>query len=308
MYNQEIKEQFLAEYDGNRVISARPNLELISEYEERLQKDLAEMSFDEVVESVSGLNIGTYKTAAGIQSFIRSYVKWCDQFHKFKKVNLDLCSISADDIDCSKRIRELFFQSEDELIKELSSVRPFDEGYPETIATLLTWIGVKQSDIASIKISNVNLEKQWVYVPDRNLFVSFSDKIADIFRIYEKTKVGYRSSGGDSRPVFRDDSHDRYVRKYLPKGKSSDPFTSVQIKHITHHLNTVYVERDNPPKFTGSNVLMSGALYRVWQLEQSGVDVFAMKNKKMVVNAFVAKANLYEILWLYRNYKKAFNL
>ena len=98
MYNREIKEQFLAEYDGNRVIGARPNLELISVYEERLQKDLAEMSLDEVTEAISGLNIGTYKTAAGVQSFIRSYVKWCDQFCKFKNVNVELCSISADDI------------------------------------------------------------------------------------------------------------------------------------------------------------------------------------------------------------------
>lgn len=308
MYNRDIKEQFLSEYDGNRVIGARPNFELIGAYEEKFQKDLAEMSFDEAVETISNLNIGTYKTAAGVQSFIRSYVKWCDQFSKFKNINLELCSISADDIDCSKRLYELVFRSEDELIKELGSVRPFDEGYPETIAVLLTWVGVKQNEIASVRASDVNLEKQWVYIRDRDLFAKFSDKIADIFRVYEKTKVGYRSAGGDSRPVFRDDSHDRYVRKYLPKGKSGDPFTSVQFKHLIHHLNSIYADAGNPPKFTGSNILLSGALYRVWELEQSGVDVFSIKNKKAVANAFVAKANLYEILWLYKNYKKAFNL
>lgn len=308
MYNQEIKEQFLAEYDGNRKLSARANFESIANYEELCQKDLAEMTFYEALEAIKNLDIGTYSTAFGIKTFIKSYVTWCHQYSKFKNTNLDLCSIDVDDVDCSRRIRELTFKSEDELIKELSSVRPFDEGYPEAIAILLTWIGVKQNEIASIRVSDVNLEKQWVYVPSSDLFVSFSDKIAEIFRVYEKTKVGYRSSGGDSRPVFRDDSYDRYVRKYLPKDKSSDPYTSVQIKHITHHLNTIYVDRGNPPKFTGSNVLMSGALYRVWMLEQRGVDVFSIKNKKEVANAFVVKANLYEILWLYRNYKRAFNL
>ena len=308
MYNQEIKERFIAEYDGNRKNAVRPNFELISEYEEKYQKDLAEMSVDEAVDTISGLNIGTYKTAAGTQSFIKSYVNWCHQLGVFKNVNLDLCKIGLDDIDCSRRLRELLFRTEDELIKELNSVRPFDEGYPEAIATLLTWVGIKQTDIVSIRVSDVNLDKRWVYVPHIDLFAGFSEKIADIFKVYENTKVGYRSAGGDSRPVFRDDSYDRYVRKYLPKGKSSDPYTSVQIKHITHHLNTIYVERGNPPKFTGSNVLMSGALYRVWQLEQRGVDVFSIKNKKEVASAFVVKANLYEILWLYKNYKKAFNL
>lgn len=308
MYNREIKDRFLDEYDGNRKLGARSILEKIGEHEEFLQKDLAEMSFDEVINAIKSLDIGTYSTAFGVKTFIKSYVEWCDRSTSFKNINLELCSIDVDDVDCSRRLSQLVFKNEDELIKELGSVRPFDEGYPETIATLLTWIGVKQSEIASIRMSDVNLEKQWVYVPDRDLFAKFSEKIADIFRVYEKTKIGYRASGGDSRPVFRDDSYDRFVRKYLPKGKSSDPYTSVQIKHITHHLNTIYVEQGNPPKFTGSNVLMSGALYRVWQLEQRGVDIFSIKNKKEVANAFVVKANLYEILWLYKNYKKAFNL
>lgn len=308
MYNLEIKERFLAEYDGNRKLSARPILELIGKHEEFLQKDLAEMSFDEAIDAIKNLDIGTYSTAFGVKTFIKSYVEWCNGLSLFKDINLGLCTIDVDDIDCSKRLGELAFKTEDELIKELGSVRPFDEGYPENIVTLLTWIGVKQNEIAAIRTSDVNLEKQWVYIRDRDIFASFSDKIADIFRIYEKTKVGSRSAGGDSRPVFRDDSHDVYVRKYLPKGKSSDPLTSVQIKHIVHHLNSIYVDNGNPPRFTGSNILLSGALYRVWELEQRGVDVFSIKNKKMVSNAFVAKANLYEILWLYKNYKRAFSL
>lgn len=307
MYNQEIKERFLSEYDGGHKNSALLHFEAISEHEELCGKDLSEMQTHEAVEALQHINIKTYKTAFGVLSFVRSYVKWCDTNSIFKNPNIELASLTVDDIDISDELKKVLFCSEDELIRELNTIRPFDEGYPEAIVTLLTWIGIKQNDIASIRISDVNLEKQRVYVKADDLFISFSDKIAEIFRIYEKTKVGYRSAGGDSRPVFRDDSHDRYVRKYLPKGKSGDPFTSVQVKHTIHHLNSIYVDRDNPPKFTGSNVLMSGALHRVWQLEQGGVDVFSIKNKKLVTDAFIAKANLYEILWLYRNYKRAFN-
>lgn len=308
MYNQEIKERFLAEYVGNRKSSAQLYFELINEREELLGKDLAQMQKHEVVATLKHIHIRTYSTAFGCLSFLRSYVKWCDTNSVFKSVNPGLISLTVDDIDISEELKEILFESEDDLIKEIDSIRPFDDGYPESISMLLVWMGLRLDEITSIRIDDVNLEKKWVYVPCRDLFVSFSDRIADILRVYEKTKVGYRSAGGDSRPVFRDDSYDRYVRKYLPKGKSNDPFTHTQIKHITNHLNSIYVDRGNPPKFTPGNVLMSGALHRISMLEQSGVDVFSIKNKKIVTTAFVAKANLYEILWLYRNYKRALNL
>ena len=68
------------------------------------------------------------------------------------------------------------------------------------------------------------------------------------------------------------------------------------------------MEAGNSPRFTAGNVLASGALKRLYDLEQGGVDIFSIKNKDIVSETYRAKAKLYEILWLYKNYKKAFNL
>lgn len=308
MYNPGIKEEFLAGYDGGNRKSARPLFEATGVFESACCKDFAEMTFEEAISAIREAKIGSYGTAAAIPGMIKHYVKWCQDSRVFKDVNLDLLKIGVDDIDSSKYLKEMVFISEDELIHHLNSVRPYADGYPEVIVMLFAWAGIKQNDVASIKISDVDIDNRKVYLERRGMYIGFSDKIAEILRVYEKTKVGSRSSGGDNRDVFRDDSHDRFVRKYFPKGKSGDAFTSVQIKHIVNHLNYLYVSQGNHPRFTGSSVLISGALHRVWELEQSGVDVFSIKNKKAVSEAFLVEAKLYEILWLYRNYKKAFNL
>ena len=81
-----------------------------------------------------------------------------------------------------------------------------------------------------------------------------------------------------------------------------------QIEDAVYLLNKAYVEQGNNPKFTSGSIMYSGGLRRVYELEQQGVDVFSIKNKNAVIQAYRAKAKLYEILWLYKNYKKAFSL
>lgn len=308
MYNQEIKERFLedhsaynANFGGKCVV-----FEDISVLEREINKDFSQMSFDEALLAIKNVNIGTYKTAAAVQTLLKRYVCWCYEGKIFSDINRELLSIEVGDIDSSARIAELVFRTEEQLISEIKSIRPFDEGYPEAIIMLLAWIGVEQKDVLQISISDVDIPGRYVNLNGKK--IEFSDTIADALKIYDKTKVGSRSAGGDSRPVYRDDSFDRYVRKYCPRSKLGNALTQTQIKHMVNHMNSIYVDRGNPPRFTGSNVVVSGGLYRIYQLEQQGIDVFSKKNKEAVSAAFIVNAKLYEILWLYKNYKKAFNL
>lgn len=310
MYNQEIKERFLTEYTsgGKSKDSAGAMLDSVGVYEELLNKDVAEMSREDVIEALRYANIGTYKTAAAAQSVLRNYVKWCRANAVFSHVNEGLLSIEVDDIDSSRYLGKLLFRSEDDLISELKTVRVFEDGYPEIIVLLLGWIGVEQKDVLSIKISDVSTSDKTVYLRVYNRTIHYSDKIADILSMFERTKEGSRSAGGDSRIVYRDDSYDRFVRKYCAKGQLGKEFTPTQVKHMVSKLNLAYVAQGNEPRFTGGNVVMSGALHRVWQLENSGVDVFSIKNKAVVAETFIVNAKLHEILWLYKNYKRAFSL
>lgn len=306
MYNQEIKERFLSEYDGNRKSGARQIFEVVSEYEAACNKDLAQMQKSEICEALKYAQIGTYSTAFGVLSFVRSYVKWCDDNLVFSGISVDDSMLVVDDIDISDSIQRLYFRTENELINCLKSVRPLDDGYYDIIVTLFSWLGIPQKQVANIKISDVDLENKTVRFD--GAYIQFSDNIKEILALYAKTKTGTREAAGGQRVVYRDDSYDTFVRRFSPPKQLGKKITTSQIEDSVYLLNKAYVEAGNSPRFTGGNVLASGALRRVYELEQSGVDVFSIKNKDLVVNAYRVKAKLYEILWQYKNYKKAFNL
>lgn len=306
MYNREIKEQFLAEYEGGRKVSARINFESIGEYEELCGKDIAEMQISEAIEALKCVHIKTYGTAFGVLSFIRNYIKWCREKSVFNDINTDLAALTVDDIDISGELKAMLFASEDELIKAMRSVRPFDDGYYDVIVVLFVWLGIPQKQITSIKIDDVNLSDN-VVVFD-GVDIKFSDDIKDILSLYAKTKTGTRIKADGARIVYRDDSYDTFVRKFSAPKQLGKKITSSQIEDAVYLLNKAYVEQGNNPKFTSGSIMYSGGLRRVYELEQQGVDVFSIKNKNAVIQAYRAKAKLYEILWLYKNYKKAFSL
>lgn len=311
MYNQEIKEQFLQDYlaTGKEKNGCRAMFETVGQFEAISGKDLAEMSKDEVVQALESVDIGTYSSAAGIQSVIKAYVKWC--MDNFPSMHFDrsLDYLEISDIDVSGFYSKTIFQNEDELIFELESVRHFDEGFTEGIILVFAWLGIEQKNALSVKIEDVNLTDRTIYLRDSGKIISFSERIADVLKVYERTKVGYRSAGGRERPVYRDDSFGNYIRRYCPASHLGvRPFDPANIRKSINDINQLYVAQGKESRLWNGNVVASGALYRIHTLELSGVDVFSLKNKDLVIEAFGVKSKLYEIHWMYRNYKRAFNL
>lgn len=306
MYNQEIKERFLSEYEGGRKVSASTNFESIGKYEELCGKDFAEMSECEAIEALKYVRIKTYGTAFGVLSFVRNYVKWCRENSVFDNLNSSLVSLTVDDIDISDELKSMLFTSEDELIKAMRSVRPFDDGYYDVIVVLFGWLGIPQKQVTSIKIDHVNLSENFLVFEDTE--IKFSDSIRDILSLYAKTKTGTRVQADTVRIVYRDDSYDTFVRKFSAPKQLGKKLTNSQVEDAVYLLNKAYVEQGNDPKFTSGSIMHSGGLRRVYDLEKQGIDVFSIKNKNAVLQAYRVKAKLYEILWLYKNYKKAFNL
>ena len=307
MFNEEVKERFLIEFAaGKNEKSCRAKFEAIGEYEHSLGKDFAEMSTADAAKAMQFVRIGTYKSAFGLIAQIRSYVKWCFDNHVFSDVNTGLISLTVDDVDISENMKKMLFRTEDEFIKELRSARTFDDGYLDVIVMVFSWLGISQDQAMAIKIDDVDFKSMMVHLPDRD--IQFSEKLGEVLWIYSKTKHSTRLNGNGPRDVYRDDSYDLFVRKFSAPKQLGKKLTKSQLQAALHDLNEVYVDLGNEPRFTSGNVLTSGALSRVFELEQSGVDVFLMKNKNTVLDAFVVKSKLYEVLWLYNNYKRAFSL
>lgn len=282
-------------------------MDQIGRHEEFLRKDLAEMTRCEVAEALRNAKITTYNTATNACSLIKNYVKWCQDSRVFENLNLELLSITVDDIDASEHIGKMLFKNESDFIQALRVTRPFDDGYYDVIVMIFAWLGINMNRAMRVRVSEVDFERKVISVGEADE-ISFSDELGQILLMYSRTKTGTRLNKNGPREVYRDDSFGWFIRKFCPKSHLGKELTKLQVTSLVHDMNQIYIDLGNEPKFTVGNVLASGAMYRVWQLEQSGVDVFSLKNKSATINAHGLSTKLYEILWMYKNYKLAFSL
>lgn len=308
MYNPEVKERFMNEISGNgrNERSCYAIFDTLGVFENSIGRDIAVMNEGELREALRHTNAGTYGSAFAIISLIRRYVKWCYDNRVFHTSEQDLSFLTVDVVDISEDLKVQLFRSEDDLIKALRSARPFDDGYFDVVVMLFFWLGISQKQMLNIKREDVDFFNKSVFV-DGNA-IPIPESFCEILSLYSKTKTGTRSSKNGPRTVYRDDSYDTFIRKFSSQNQLGKRITASQIEDAIYNLNKAYIELGNISRLTGGNVISSGALCRVFELEQSGVDIFSPKNKLLVVGAFRTKAKLHEILWLYRNYKRAFSL
>ena len=84
----------------------------------------------------------------------------------------------------------------------------------------------------------------------------------------------------------------------------------LEIKAIREMFNRVsrdYVAQGYESRFAYTNILSSGRLNRLLQMELSGLDVMDSKNAAAVEAVFNGNKKYRSIKWAYESYKKAFN-
>lgn len=310
MYNQEIKEKFIKETTVNwvSVSSLEATFKNIGVIENKKQMDFAQMQYADAVEALCNAGSMTYLSCMTLLTSARRYIKWCSKNDVFDNVSQAIKEISVDDIDISHIMAGLIFKDEDSFVHATRSMRPFDEGYYEVAVFALIWLGLDLQQIIDLKISDVDFENRVVFINGR-VFATMSDATYNILYTYNRTKSASRDSKYKPRTVYRDDSFDKFIRKFAaPTQLGVKPLEKPQVRTAINEINNEYKEKGNEPQFTPSNISISGGLRRVFELEESGVDVFQVRNKELVINAYRAEAKLYEILWMYRNYKRAISL
>lgn len=311
MYNQEIKERFLHEFTsgGRNENGVLIKLDAISIYEEQINTDLAEMTIEDAIEAIRNIKIGTYYSASSAQNLVRGYVKWCFDNRVFSGVNPSLLTISIDDIDPTRYMKSIWFKDEEDFIYKMKTVRSFDDGHYEIIVAIFAWLGVDQKDILKICSDDIDFSNKTINIGQTNSVVEYSDLFAEIISLYVNTNVGYRQHNGEPHKVYKDDSYGSFVAKFTyPEKLGMNKLTESQISCAIRDMNRDYSNTGLTGSFTYSVMSVCGALHRIWMLEQSGVDVFSIKNKIVLKNTFRIKAKRNEILWMYGNYKRVFNL
>lgn len=312
MYNEEIKRKFF-ESDLYKKIKGGSSDALfaeISEYENKVGKDVYQMTYDEIrtaVNSIDFLEAGTLNKAV---STLKTYAKWCVDNSVFSDCPGGIFAISTKDVDPAIAMEKRLFKDENSLNAAISKVRTFSDGYPEVMATVLLWSGLTMPQVFRLRDERINLETGVVLNEDGSeVIAELSPWALSKAQVYAGTKSGFRDSGNGPFEVVCDRSFDSFVKRFCSTNAKNygKRLSYNQIVDAIYRMNEAYRDLGYTQQFSSTNIRRSGALYRLWKLEQSGVNLEAPENRTLVESTYGAK-KYYGIIWQYKNYKRAFNL
>lgn len=313
MYNQEIKERFLSEglSSGSNASTSKPAIfEKLGEHETVMGKDIFQMSINELELASSLVEIFEYNSAAQVSSLIKMYCSWCYEtgVSQDKPAGTDF---TIKNIDPTTQFARVYFRDELDFRNSLRKVRTFNEGYPEVVILTMAWLGLDVQAVLSLREQDVDLINRKIFAQDGSVLISwFSDEILDIFTEFSRCKSGMRENGNTTYMVVKDLSHDVFLKRFCASDspKMGTPISLKQARSAVDKVNKQYKNMGFPPRFTQINIMRSGGLSRVFQLEQNGVNVMHRDNMDIVMQAYGIGKDYRKIMWQYKFYKKAFNL
>lgn len=309
MYNAEIKERFLSDNPGLKK-TAPALFDDISEYEQVNKKDFSEMSKAEAtlyLNNVGFLEIGSVE---GKIASLKRYAKWCVSQGFVSPEQSGILKISTADVDPSGAMSKMFFRDEQDFLYSMRKVADFEDLQNGVIALCLGWLGLTAREAIALRDGGVDLVSRTISDPSGAVIVNgFSDNIARIFELYRATKTATRQNGATPYAVIKDLSHDGFIKRVCSPNSDrlGDPVSARQLTTFVEKLNQKYTALGYSPRFSMENAQRCGGLYRLWQLENDGVEVLNKKNAGIVEQVY-GHGVYRKIAWQYKFYKKAFNL
>ena len=313
MYNQEIKERFLREqYDmssgGRSYIAVFQRIEPM---EIHFGKDIAEMDFDEANRTLLSDKVYSLTAIDAQKSVLKQYVKWCRDNFIFENIPGGVLKVKITIDDVTHAVSQKLFRDESDLLYSIKKVRSFDEGNPEIAVVILAWLGLELEQILELQDSQVDLENGKIFATDGSILVSeISQQLRDILQMYARCESAERMNGTTKYEVIKDRSYPNFI-KCMRSRTSTQMGRRLELKAVREMFNRIsrdYVELGYESRFAYTNVLSSGRLNRLLQMELSGVDILDSKNAAVVEAVFNGNKKYRSIKWSYESYKKAFNL
>lgn len=309
LYNAEIKEQFFDTLPKTAVAGMRWQFQKISDtLEEPLQKDLSESTIDEIRVGMRGFDVIDVQSARTIIGWLCAYNRWAHETHQdFVFTDAIEDFDERTDIDYTVGVKRLILPSPEVLVSTVTRLYPIDEGYEVLPALIFAWLGLTCPEAVALKKPAVDFETRKLTMPNG---IIYPFEIPEVFweplEVYANTRVATRFVKTEF-PVFADDLG-FFIKKMLTRGskKVGKPYTAAQIAaNITtfaYKYDETFHER---PLFTYTTIMKSGMFWRLYQLEQSGIDLYAKTNRGLV-DTYLGKKSFLDVMTVYEAYRKVF--
>ena len=281
MFNQEIKEKYLATRTGRTAKDAETILDMFEEMEANFGIDIAEMSLDQLGACLESRHFVEPTALRNITDMLSSYANW---YHDGDKHAHHIREYRLEDYPYAENLRPTLFHSAEELLYVLRQVYDFDSGQPAIPALCFAWLGIDSPSALKLKKEQVDTVAGRIYNDDGECIVeTMPEIIREVLDIYSKT---YRAERTQSQTftVYADDQG-LFIRRMITinSQKAGKPISTAQLATWIAELRRTYESEFGPcPALNYTNVQRSGNFYRLHELAKSGVDVRSLKNKELV--------------------------
>jgi integrase len=201
LYNGEIKERFLSNYDNEQTQATIRNVFAKTELVESvLEKDLYEMNLTELGKCIENTNPYNKNVAKSTGRFISQYLTFCTE-NGYRNSNINPLKGVDDEfydkyVDKSKKIH-FSFNEFLELLEDPILHNAQDKSFLFLIFEGL--LGEQFSELRELKISDIDFENKTVYIKERGQKVEISDECIKYLEktINEKTYYNYNPKTKD---------------------------------------------------------------------------------------------------------------
>ena len=312
MYNEEQKLRFLDTVESassRKAITSMFNR--FEEYEAALYKDIAEWRIDQIYSAIESMYIFDFGTIKQYLSTLTLYKRYVDGIHNNSNISVVLSpKLDASNIDITHNIRKVLIKDPMALKEEVEKTRDPSQGYYICAAVCLAWLGIDSKTMPNIKDSSVDFQNRSIIDEECNVSIkNIPSSIMDILRQYWETDEAIRWHHAPCRvyPIYN--GKFLHVMSGINSQKESAPIKYTSIRNeFANIAKEAKVCDDVPSRLEYPNVLRSGGLYRLHQLEHAGIDIFSGKNDNLLQATYAAPGKLFDIRSLYRQYKRAFDL
>lgn len=273
MYNEQQKLEYISQEKTNeKILTSR--FKQFAQHEESHNKDLCEMSVDELKSVFAALNIVTPQTRLNTKSLISGYIDWCIQTKKTNKENA-LKLLSVNDIASPNAIKMKMLESPIQVEKVLNTIfsSEYCRDYPNKaiLSKLIFWLfysGVPEMDIQVLKKNSIIYDKKIIISPTQNnaIYYEVFDEVIPLWKAFVNIdEIEYEAVGkgfGRSNKLVNND----YLFRQFDNKKADD-------EHIQAHVFRSYLRRMfvNYQEETGiyllvsaTNMSLSSFFYRLY--------------------------------------------
>lgn len=287
-----------------------------STVEKLFGKDISEMSLEQATRLLISQGFLSTSSMVTMISILRSYVQWCIDTKLVCSENA-FDKLSINDIDNSEIIKSMLLGSPERLNNILETAFPpnsdieFQE-QSQLIAQLL-YLGLRQDFISSLKKNDICFNESCV-INERGEKIILNENILRLAKYCsQQTTLDRRDSFAITRSYSLTDN-DYLLRTTANKRSSGDdPISITIIYNRIASINDNYNKNtDDLIKLTTDRIYRSGLFYRLYELEQLGVEITREIVYKHFGMAFENMTTIYsetrKKILDYENWKKAFEL